>query len=196
MNLFKQDLQTAMAQNEIIRYAYSRYLNRNPRVLDAPTVREFAKECGLSDDEAFHSLFAACCGLECDTNPMHRELERRYLRSGLHCLEPLDYQNDAYYQTVRMPEITDGNWELGHGFYAPYEPFVCDHPVLCKDLREIPQIGYFTNRFDFPAVRENGVEWMTVTPNEIATMKEPIHSSQRERLTQVNLEFWKSSVVD
>lgn len=183
MYRFKQDLQTAMTHNEIIRYAYSRYLNHNPRILDTETVQDFSQECNCSIEDAFLSLFAVCCGLECDVNPTHRELERRYLRTGVRRLDPTVYQNDPYYQTVRMPNVTDGRWELGHGFYAPFEPFVCDHPVVGDDLREIPQIGYFTQRFDFPSVREGGVEWMTVTPNEIETMKEPIEKSHGRVLT-------------
>lgn len=176
-------LHTVMMQNEIIAYAYSRYLNEMPRFLTAEMVEDLARDCHMEAHEAFLSLFCATCGLEVDTEPMHRTLERTYIRTGVRGLDPAEFRNDEYYRTIRFPNVKNGKWEMKQGFYTPYEPFVCGHPILTDDLREIPQIGYFKERFDFPAILENGVEWMTVTPNEIATMREPIARSRGRVLT-------------
>ncbi len=183
MSAVKQELQTVMTQNEIVNYAYSRYLNHTPRFLTSDMVNGLAEECGVSVEEAFLSLFCACCGLEPDTTPSHREIERCYLRVGIRRLDPAVYQNDPYYRTVRLPHLKSGRWEMKESFYAPFEPFVCNHPVLTEELREIPQIGYFDAEFRFPAILEGGVEWMTVTPNEIETMREPIEKSHGRVLT-------------
>ncbi|MBQ7347364.1 MAG: hypothetical protein IJW55_05355 [Clostridia bacterium] len=171
-------LHTVMMQNDIITYAYSRYLNHTPRFLTPEMVESLAKDCNIDTDEAFLSLFGAACGLEPDINPTHRTLERQYLRTGVRRLDPTVFQKDEYYCTVKFPNIKSGRWELKQSFYAPYEPFVCDHPKLTGEFREVPQIGYFKEQFDFPAILENGIEWMTVTPNEIATMREPIAKSR------------------
>lgn len=176
-------LDAVMAQNDLITYAYSRYLNRTPRLISADMVENLARDCQIPIHDAFLSLFAAACGLEPDTTPSHRALERNYLRAGVHRLDPAVYERDPYYQTVVFPDERLGKWEMCHHSYLPYEPFVCNHPTLTTDFREIPQIGYFDREFRFPAILENGVEWMTVTPNEIETMREPIEKSRGSVLT-------------
>lgn len=182
--MINQDtLQTVMHQNGLITYAYSRYLNHTPRFLTPDMVQGLSRDCNVSIEEAFLSLFSAACGLESDTNRSHRELERLYLRAGVQRLDPKVYQNDPYYRAIRFPTLKSGKWEMKESFYAPYEPFVCNHPVLTSDFREIPQIGYFSEKFRFPAILENGVEWMTVTPNEIETMRAPIAAAHGKVLT-------------
>ncbi len=178
-----EELARVMRENDLITQAYSHYLNHTPRILSADMVTNLAKECDVTIHEAFLSLFAAVCGLEPDINPAHKALERAYLQSGIHGLDPVDYRNDPYCQAIRFPNQKNGAWEMRQGCYEPFEPFVCNHPVLTPALREIPQIGYFTERFSYPAVLENGVEWMTVTPNEIETMRAPIAKSHGRVLT-------------
>ena len=176
-------LQAVMYQNRVVTYAYSRYLNHMPRALTPDMVESLARDCDVSPDEAFLCLFSAACGLETDTNPSHRSLERNYLRTGVRRLDPEVFRADAYFRTVVFSNQKIGKWEMRESDYAPFEPFVCNHPVLTKDFREIPQIGYFSERFTFPAILENGVEWMTVTPNEIETMRAPIAAAHGRVLT-------------
>lgn len=177
------NLDAVMAQNELITYAYSRYLNRTPRLISADMVEHLARDCQIPRHDAFLSLFAAACGLEPDTTPSHRALERDYLRAGVRHLDPAVYECDPYYQTVVFSDQRIGKWETCHHTYAPFEPFVCNHLAVTPELREIPQIGYFDREFRFPAILEEGVEWMTVTPNEIETMREPIEKSRGRVLT-------------
>ena len=172
-----------MRQNELILTLMSQYLNYTPRFLTAELVENLASDCQISKHEAFLALFGAALGLDVADNPEHRKLERLYLRTGVQRAAPEVYQSDAYYRAVKFPCVKSGKWEFKESFYAPYEPFVRRDPVLCNDLREIPQIGYFEEEFRFPAVLENGVEWMTVTPNEVETMKLPIQKSTGDVLT-------------
>lgn len=176
-------LAVSMEQNREVLAAYSRYLNYHPRILDADMVDGLVRECGVDRHEAYLALFAAVLGWEPDENPTHRALERHYLRPGLHRLDPTVYQNDPYCRAVRFPNVKNGAWELRESSYAPFEPFVCNHPVTTPEWRQIPQIGYFTEEFRFPAVLENGIEWMTVTPNEIETMRAPIAHAHGRVLT-------------
>ena len=55
--------------------------------------------------------------------------------------------------------------------------------MVTKDLCEIPQLGYFDVEFPFPAILEDGIEWMTITPNEVETMREPIEKCRGRVLT-------------
>ncbi len=159
------------------------YLNHDPRFISAEMVESLAEECNTSREEAFLAFLAIACGLEPSENREDRRLEKEYLMPGVRRLEPSDYANDLYLQTIDFPEKRFGKWELGQRSYLPYEPFVWRDPVLTEELREIPQIGYFDREFPFPAILENGIEWMTVTPNEIETMKEPIRESRGRVLT-------------
>ena len=178
-----ENLHEVMRQNDLITYAYSYYLNRMPRFLTAEMVEGLANDCQLDTHEAFMTLFTAACGFDTAADRSHRELERVYIRTGVHRLDPTVYQNDPYYRMIAFPPRKSGKWEMCEHFYTPYEAFVCNHPVLTPDFREIPQIGYFAEEFRFPAILENGIEWMTVTPNEIETMRTPIESSSGKVLT-------------
>ncbi|MBQ8311139.1 MAG: hypothetical protein IJX80_09035 [Clostridia bacterium] len=178
-----QQLQETIKENRIIVRILSEYINNHPRFLTKEMVDELARDCDVSADEAFRTLLCAACGLDTAEERGHRLLEQRYFIPGLRRLDSATYREDAYAKTIHIPEIKHGKWELCMHSYVPYEPFVCNHPVLTKDFREIPQIGYFDEEFSFPAVLENGIEWMTVTPNEIETMREPIRESHGRVLT-------------
>lgn len=176
-------LDEIMQSNDIIVGILSEYINEHPRFIDAAMVEDLARECHVSNHEAFSTLLSAACGLDTVENPSHRALERQYLIPAIRRLDPTVYENDAYAKTVRFPSVTHGKWELCQHSYAPYEPFVRTHPTVTKDLCEIPQIGYFDLEFPFPAILENGIEWMTITPNEVETMREPIAKSHGKVLT-------------
>ena len=49
--------------------------------------------------------------------------------------------------------------------------------------RVLPQLGWFDRSFEFPAIREDGRVWMTVTPNEINTILPAVHESRGKVLT-------------
>lgn len=183
MQTNQNSIREVMRQNRLVTYAYSQYLNHNPRFLTEEMVTSLANDCEIDREEAFLVLFAAACGFDTVENREHRAIERAYLRTGVQRADASLYRSDAYCQTVVFPEKKMGKWEMRHEYYTPYEPFVRTHPQLTRDFREIPQLGYFDERFDFPAILENGVEWMTVTPNEIETMREPIANSHGRVLT-------------
>ena len=176
-------LDAIMRDNDIVVSILSEYINNHPRFIDAPMVEDLARECHVSNHEAFCTLLSAACGLDTVDNPAHRALERQYLIPAIKKLDTAVYENDAYAKTVRFPNVIHGKWELCQHSYAPYEPFVRTHPVVTKDLCEIPQLGYFDVEFPFPAILENGIEWMTITPNEVETMREPIAKCRGRVLT-------------
>ncbi len=183
MPVSDSDIHRIMQENRMVLELLSGYLNHHPRFLDAETVNRFAKECQLSAEEAFLALFCAACGLDSAEDRLHRSLEKQYFRTGVRCLSPDIYQADPYYRCISFPAQKKGSWEMKTESYLPFEPFVYTHLKILPDLREIPQIGYFQEPFPFPAVLENGVEWMTVTPNEIETMRVPISKCHGNVLT-------------
>ena len=176
-------LRAVMEENEAILLRLANYLNFTPRAITARMVKDLARDCNVTKDEAFLALFSAALGLDTVESADDRRLEETYLRPGLMRLDPSPFANDPYVKTVGALSEKLGNWELKTSEYAPYEPFVRDCPLLLPDDREIPRLGYFEKTFSFPAVLEDGIEWMTVTPNEIETMKSPIAHARGRVLT-------------
>ena len=176
-------LDAVMRDNDLVVGILSEYINNHPRFIEKDMVEDLSRECNVSHHEAFCTLLAAACGLDTVDNPAHRALERQYFIPSIKQLDVSVYENDAYAKTVRFPNVMHGKWELCQHSYLPYEPFVRTHPTVTKELREIPQLGYFDTEFPFPAILENGIEWMTITPNEVETMREPIAKCRGRVLT-------------
>ncbi len=172
-----------MAQNLAITKMLSAYINQNSRFITKELVLDVAEECHVSREEAFLSLLSAALGLDTVENCEDRALEKTYLRAGLHALVPAAFYADEYCKTVHFPTEKLGKWEMRMGHYASYEVFVCDELQVSDALCEVPQIGYFSEDFYYPQVLESGVEWMTVTPNEINTMKKPLSHCRGKALT-------------
>ena len=178
-----QSLKTVMQQNRTILAAYSRYINYTPRFITTEMVEDLARDCDCPTHDAYLLLLAAAMGLDTVDDKEHRLLDRLYIQSGVTRLDPAIYQNDEYRKTIRFPAQKMGKWETVMGKYEAFEPFARRDPILLSDFREIPQIGYFEKAFEFPAIHENGVEWMSVKPNEVETMKAPIQRSHGRVLT-------------
>lgn len=176
-------LQTVMRQNALITMAYSQYINYHPRFVTDEMVADLARECDCASHDAYLLLLAAAMGLDTVDNKEHKLLDRLYIQPGVKKLDPEVYAADAYCKAIRFPTERMGKWETVTGKYTAFEPFVWRDPILLPDFREIPQIGYFEKDFQFPAIHENGVEWMSVKPNEVETMKAPIAKSRGRVLT-------------
>lgn len=94
-----------------------------------------------------------------------------------------EYEKDPYYQNIRIPIKKLGKWRLGYEKYQAFQAFIYNDFVLGNQGEVYPQIGFFSKPFTYPAVYENNVLWMSVTPNEIETMKKPIQEAKGKVLT-------------
>ena len=157
---------------------YSAVLQTEPGFFSLNEIENFAKDCGMDKEAAFLLLTASACGLEPDKKPEDRLFLERYLAPALRVRDTKLYSQNPYYAQIQFPEARSGAWKLTHLSYQPYQVFPCGDTVLFPDGREIAPLGYFTQTFSYPAVLENGREWMTVTPNEIETMADPIDKAQ------------------
>ena len=142
------------------------------RQIDAADVQTLARECGVDEREAVIQRFAAQCGVE------DREKIERYFRPSIGKADADAFLSNPYLQTIRFTPKTRGRWKLDTLRYQPYELFVRDELLILPDGREIPRLGYFDREIAYPAVLEDGREWMTVTPNEIATMEEAVQHAR------------------
>lgn len=156
---------------------YARLLRMEEECFSADEIDDFAKVCGLEKETAFHLLSASACGLEPDRKHEDKHLMMRYLVPALKKQDAACFRQNPYYSRIKFPEASLGEWRMTQLSYAPYQIFPCGDTVLLPDGREIAPMGYFTEGFSFPAVTENGREWMAIKPNETETMKEPIQAA-------------------
>ncbi len=167
---------------EILRY-YSLYLSEFSTFITAEMVEELKKTCNLNDEAAYYLLLCGALGLDVDRDERDRRLAMTYLRPGIKKMEPWMLTQDPYYHHIVIPEDMRGRWALKTEVFTPYEAFVRDDIRVGADLVEIPQIGFFTREIPYPAVLENGNEWMMITPEETATLRGAIARARGQVIT-------------
>lgn len=160
------------------------YLNTPADFITAELMQQMREACpGMAEEELFAELLSSILGLDQESSEEDRIIHEKYIRPGIHRLDPEFYRSDPYFKNIAIPQATFGRWELGTEQYKAYEPFVCGEAASLEDGREIPQLGYFDEDFVFPAIRENGREWMAIKPNEIETVRREIAMVKGHLLT-------------
>ena len=158
------------------------YLNERADSIQPDEVRTLT-ELGISTPQAVAQLVAASCGLDVENNAADKELFCTYLLPGFKELVSQDYQQDAYYIRLQGLDGQEGSFSLSTQVYRPYECFVWNNLISGSRGEVLPQIGFFTEEFAYPVVRENERIWMSITPNEIETMRAPLARANGRVLT-------------
>lgn len=160
----------------------SNYLNNYSTYITKADIAE-VKTNDMSAEQAFSIILANGVGLDILDKNTDRDFYNKYFPKIVKCLNPNDYNENEYYKNIINPKIKQDNIEFKNEYYKPYEGFVFND--IEKDLegRMYPQVGFFEEQFRYPAILENGRIWMTVTPNEIETMKNPIEKAHGKVLT-------------
>ncbi|MGG6312288.1 hypothetical protein [Paenibacillus macerans] len=151
----------------------SSYLNHAPDLIYPAEIAE-VMQIGVSAEYAFKLLLAAKFGFDIAGSAEDKTLFIAYFDPMVHLLDAGEYARNPYYRNIRIPAAKIGGSELKYETCKPYEGFVCGDILQTAEGRQIPQIGFFETEFKYPAVLEQDRIWMTITPNEIETMKEPI----------------------
>ncbi len=160
----------------------SNYLNNAPDFVDKEEILEIV-QYGVTYEHAFAVILAAAFGLDIVDKKEDKDLFNNYFNEMFFKLDVNEYYENLYYKNIKIPTLNIGNSELKYEKYKPFEGFVCNDIVKTKEGRKIPQIGFFETEFKYPAILENERIWMTVTPNEIETMKEPVEQAFGNVLT-------------
>ncbi len=165
---------------EIVRLM-SYYLNLAPGAIGADMIADISASCGVSHEYAFAEILAAVCNL--DSGGRDRDFFRNYFLPMVHELDPAVFEADPYYRTVSVKTSRRENWEWKQLSLTAGTGFVCRDFLLTEDRRMIPQIGFFMRPFSYPAMLENGREWMTLLPNEITTSLPAVEAAHGKVLT-------------
>lgn len=169
-------------QNYAITRLYSSLLEVCPTVIKPEYVKELCRD-GLDREGALVALLSEIFGIDMERSLSDRILVREYLYKSVRVLNPKRYTENKYYRNIKIPSIKDGNWELKWETYPAYRAFIADDMILRDNFREIPPLGFFPEDFRFPAVLEDGNEWMTLTPVDLDTSEEAIEKSRGRVLT-------------
>lgn len=162
---------------------YANYIRNDATFINKELMGELTKECRISEEEAYGLLFAAACDLNPEDNISHMELIEEYLVPSIKKLDVERYKNNPYYRNIKMPSVAKGCWQFKYEMTKPYEAFIYNDIILTNDFKEIPRLGFFDEPFSFLAVLESGVEWMTITPNELETQQPVIDEVKGKVIT-------------
>lgn len=132
---------------------------------------------GLSERDAFKLLLANTLDLDIIDNNVDKELYNEYFDLMVDNLNVNEYKENLYYKNIKFNYQKIDDCELKYDVYEPYEGFVFDDIKRYINGKQVPCIGFFSERFTYPAIYENDRLWMSITPNEINTMKEPIEKA-------------------
>lgn len=96
-------------------------------------------------------------------------------------LDAAEFRNNPYIRNVKVSTAEAGNFTLTTAAYEPGELFEYDMPDFSKDPIE-HQIGYFTEKVEFPGIYEGVIPWMSVCPSEINSMARHIDKAHGRML--------------
>ena len=100
-----------------------------------------------------------------------------------HIFHKGELESNPYYQNIHFDNQKSGRFELSMASFRKYELFMYNTPTDRFQGVMIPAIGTVDHRFKFPNIKENESAWMSITPNEIYTMKKPIEDASGNVLT-------------
>ena len=152
---------------------YADYLERYPEVITKEMIDTLTEDGEISKEEALVAILSEIFALNFE-DPSDRILIRDYLTPSVRLLDSEKYKNDPYYKKIKINDLKSGNWELKSECYPAYRGVIAGDMIMGGDFSEIPPLGFFTEDFHFPAVLENGNEWMTLTPVDLDTCEDAI----------------------
>lgn len=161
---------------------YAQLLERNPEIITKEMVDTLTSDGSLTKEEAIVGLLSEIFALDFEKNE-DRRLIMDYLTPSVRILDKTKYENNPYYKNIKLDNLKDGSWEIKIEEYKPYQAVICDDMIINEDFSEVPPLGFFTESFSFPAILENGNEWMTLTPVDLDTCEEAIAAARGRVVT-------------
>ncbi|MBR2930844.1 MAG: hypothetical protein IKC32_06410 [Clostridia bacterium] len=170
-------------RNFRITQLYAAYLDNCPELITSEMIELLTEDGSLTVKEAIVAILAEAFGLDVDNGAEDRALIKDYLTPSVRILDPKKYTEDPYYKNIRISDLKDGAWEYRLETYPAYRGVICNDIEIYEDMKEVPPLGFFAEEFHFPAVLEDGNEWMTLTPVDLDTCEEAIAAARGKVVT-------------
>ncbi len=176
-------LSDTFSRNFRITNLYATYLERFPNVITEEMIDLLCGDGSLDKADAIPALLGEIFGLDTEQSAEDRALMRDYIIPSVRILNSKKYTENPYYKNIKLDNVSNGEWEIRRECYEPYRAVICDDMIIGSDFLEIPPLGFFEERFEFPAVLEGGNEWMTLTPVDLDTSDEAIAAAHGKVIT-------------
>ena len=162
---------------------YAQYLERYPEVITEQMIHELCDGTDITVKEALVALLCEVFALDDERGGEERRLIREYITPSVRVLDTKRYTENPYYKNVAPEAKKLGACEIKWEYYPPFRAAICDDMIIRDDFSEVAPIGFFTEGFHFPAVLEDGNEWMTLTPVDLDTCEEAIKEAKGKVVT-------------
>ena len=177
------NLREVFDRNYKVTKFYADYLNICPEFITEKMIALLTEDGDIGVREAIVALLCELFGLDSARSAEERRLIKEYLNPSVRMLDAKKYTENPYYKNVAPKAKTLGAWEIKWEYYPPYRAAVCDDMIMREDFSEVAPLGYFTEGFYFPAVLEDGNEWMTLSPVDVDTCDEAIDEAHGKVVT-------------
>ncbi len=177
-----QRLRETFNRNFKVTRLYAEYLERYPEVITADMIIALTADGSITKEEAIVALLSEIFALDF-ANSEDRVLIRNYLTPSVRILDTKKYTENPYYKNIPLSDIKNGNWEIRIEKYSAYQAVICDDMMIFDDFSEVPPLGFFSEEFSFPAILEDGNEWMTLTPVDLDTCERAIEAAHGKVVT-------------
>lgn len=161
---------------------YAELLQRYPEIITKEMVDTLTEDGSITKEESIVGLLSEIFALDFEKSE-DRRLILDYLTPSVRLLDKNKYENNPYYKNIKLDNLKYDNWEIKIEEYKPYQAVICDDMIIKEDFTEIPPLGFFTESFRFPAILENGNEWMTLTPVDLDTCEDAIKEAKGKVVT-------------
>ncbi len=162
------------------------YSEQDKLLSAAESLRQKMTKKGFSytEDQAIIAsmIMGVMKGSEFDINLITTPVLDSIFKNG-HVFHEGELESNPYYRDIYFDKQKSGKFELSMGTFRKYELFMYNTPKSEFQGVMIPAIGTIDHRFKFPSIKENDSAWMSITPNEIYTMKKPIEDASGKVLT-------------
>ncbi len=166
---------------------YARYIQNFPELIKKEMVDTLTEDGDITKTDAVAALLAEIFGLDIDRDKNEADDKRiilDYIYPSIRFSKAEKYTENPYYKNIAPKEtVKDGSWEIKWEYYPPFRAAIGDDMIIKESFTEIPPISFFEEGFSFPAVLEDGNEWMTLTPVDVDTCENEIQRAHGKVIT-------------
>lgn len=151
------------------------FLSTSLAIANEKEIQSISKRRQINESQAMlHYLTKSLSG-----GHLSRSINRlvqTHIQPAFQVLSPIPLIENPFYRLVPLLHAQEDEWVLHVTSYHAYEFFIYDDVLVSPDdYKETLRLGYFKDPFSYLSVDEQSVNWMSITPNEIATMEPSIH---------------------